>query len=80
MVDLSFIWCFFTCKAIYKNTCNRFCIETGSFVSDKNTNVDSVQFVIKTDEIEKEEAEDTTEDTEESLTFIQKVLKLFGIE
>ena len=55
-------------------------VETGSFVSDKNTNVDSVQFVIKTDEIEKEEEEDTTEDTEESLSFIQKFLKLFGIE
>ena len=55
-------------------------VETGSFVSDKNTNVDSVQFVIKTDEIEKDEEEDTTEDTEESLSFIQKFLKLFGIE
>ena len=53
--------------------------EAVSFVSDKNTNVDSVQFVIKTAAIEKAEAAvgDATE--EEPLTFWQKLLRLFGL-
>ena len=53
--------------------------EEVSFVSDKNTNVDSVQFVIKTAAIEKAEAAvgDATE--EKPLTFWQKLLRLFGL-
>ncbi len=53
--------------------------EVVSFVSEKNTNVDSVQFVIKTDSIEVPEVtvEDSTE--EETLNFWQKLLRLFGL-
>ena len=53
--------------------------EVVSFVSDKNTDVDSVQFVIKTAAIEKAEvaASDTVE--EAPLTFWQKLLRLFGL-
>ncbi len=53
--------------------------EVVSFVSDKNTNVDSVQFVIKTDSIEVPEV--TVEDSaeEETLNFWQKLLRLFGL-
>lgn len=54
--------------------------ETVSFVSDKNTNVDSVQFVIKTASIEQNE-EPVGEETEETtLNFWQKLLNLFGIK
>ena len=53
--------------------------EVVSFVSDKNTNVDSVQFVIKTTSIEKAEVTATEETEEETLTFWQKLLRLFGI-
>ena len=50
-----------------------------SFISEKNTNVDAVQFVIKTAAIEK--AETTTDNTVESapLTFWQKLLRLVGL-
>lgn len=50
-----------------------------SFVSDKNENVDSVQFVIKTPSIEnkKEEVKETKE--KESLTAWQKILRLFNL-
>ena len=53
--------------------------EVQSFVSDKNKNVDSVQFVIKTPAIEeeKEEVKETTET--ESLTIWQKILRLFKL-
>lgn len=53
--------------------------ETESFVSDKNTNVNSVQFVMKTAAIEKAEviANDMKEET--ALTFWQKLLRLFGM-
>ena len=54
--------------------------ETTSFVSEKNTNVQSVQFVIKTDPIEKPEIEQPVEQQEEKLTFWQKLLRLFHIE
>lgn len=54
-------------------------VETVSFVSDKNTNVDSVLFVIKTQEIVKPEVEKEAVQTEEKLTFIQKLLKVFGL-
>ncbi len=53
--------------------------EVVSFVSEKNTNVDSVQFVIKTAAIEK--AKTTVSDAVEEapLTFWQKLLCLFGL-
>ncbi len=53
--------------------------EVVSFVSEKNTNVDSVQFVIKTAAIEK--AKTTVSDAVEEapLTFWQKLLRLFGL-
>ena len=51
--------------------------ETVSFVSDKNTNVDSVQFVIKTSAIEKEEAAAVEEAVAEPTNFWQKLLALF---
>ena len=50
--------------------------EVESFVSDKNTDVDSVQFVIKTEDIKKEEVKVEEEKTEE-LNFWQKLLNLF---
>ena len=53
--------------------------ETVSFVSDRNTNVDSVQFVIKTEAIEKTEAAADDEAEEAPLTFWQKLLRLFGL-
>lgn len=54
--------------------------EIQSFVSEKNTNVDSVQFVIKTEEIkfDYEQPEETV--WEENKGFWQKLLSLFGIE
>lgn len=54
--------------------------ETESFVSGKNTNVDSVQFVIKTDAIEKPEEEPTEEEDTQSQTFLEKLLALFGVK
>lgn len=48
-----------------------------SFVSDKNTNVKSVQFVIKTSAIEKEETEPATVTTTEKKNFWQKLVELF---
>ncbi|OQB53709.1 MAG: hypothetical protein BWX97_00423 [Firmicutes bacterium ADurb.Bin146] len=49
-----------------------------SFVSEKNTSVESVQFVIKSEAV-KAEKESTAPITEQpKLTFWQKVLKLFG--
>ena len=50
-----------------------------SFVSDKNTNVDSVQFVMKTAAIEKAEAAVSDVVEEAPLTFWQKLLRLFGL-
>ena len=50
--------------------------EVESFVSDKNTDVDSVQFVIKTEAMKKEEVKVEEEKTEE-LNFWQKLLNLF---
>lgn len=51
---------------------------TVSFVSEKNTNVSSVQFVFKTAAIEKAEAPVTEAAAEAPLTFWQKLLRLFG--
>lgn len=53
--------------------------EKTSFVSSKNTNIESVQFVIKTESIQKEEVEKTVEEETEELNFGQKLLKLFGL-
>ncbi len=53
--------------------------ETKSFVSDKNTNVKSVQFVIKTTEIKKQETNKSETKKTEKLTFWEKLLKLFGV-
>lgn len=48
--------------------------EVTSFVSDKNTDVESVQFVIKTDAIEIPEAEEEEQPAQEELTFWQKLV------
>lgn len=53
--------------------------EVKSFISEKNTEVQSVQFVIKTDVIEIPEAEKAAAMPEEKLTFWQKLLRLFGL-
>lgn len=53
--------------------------ETVSFVSEKNTNVKSVQFVIKTSAIEIPEVAAAEETTVKELSFWQKLLRLFGI-
>lgn len=53
--------------------------ETISFVSDKNTNVDSVLFVIKTPAISIPEEEEPVVEEEEKTGFKQKFLKLFGL-
>ena len=53
-------------------------VETESFVSDKNTNIKSVQFVMKTNAIKKEEAEEIVVEEEESLNLWEKFLSLFG--
>ena len=50
--------------------------EVESFVSDKNTDVESVQFVIQTEAIKKEAVKVVEEKTEE-LNFWQKLLNLF---
>lgn len=52
--------------------------EIRSFVSEKNTNVESLQFVIKTEAIEKPEVVQTVEDEPQQLSFWEKFLKLFG--
>ena len=48
-----------------------------SFVSDKNTDVKSVQFVIKTDAIEKAETRKSVEKRKKNENFIQKLADLF---
>lgn len=53
--------------------------KTASFVSDQNTRVQSVQFVMKTDGIEIPEAAVPDAGEEKPLTFWQKLLKLFGL-
>ena len=53
--------------------------EPVSFVSDKNTNVKAVQFVIQTESVHIKEADEAAPVVEEKLNFWQKVLKLFGI-
>ena len=53
--------------------------EVVSFVSDKNTGVDSVQFVIKTAAIEKSETVSSDTSEEAPSTFWQKLFSLFGM-
>ena len=53
--------------------------EVASFVSDKNTNVQSVQFVIKADGVQTEEVSEVTEEMPKKLTVWQKFLNLFGL-
>lgn len=50
-----------------------------SFVSDKNTNVSAVQFVLKTDSINIPEAPKASISKPVELNFWQKLLKLFGL-
>lgn len=50
-----------------------------SFVSDKNTNLKAVQFVIKTNPIEKEDTAVAQVDVKKNLTLWQKLLNLFGL-
>ena len=54
-------------------------MELTSFVSDKNKNIKSVQFVIQTDSIHKAESEEVTEPEPESMNSVEKLLKLFGL-
>jgi X-X-X-Leu-X-X-Gly heptad repeat protein len=53
--------------------------EVKSFVSDKNTDVDSVQFVLKTGAIEIPKTDDTAPVQEKEPTFWDRLLALFGI-
>ena len=53
--------------------------ETVSFVSDKNANIASVQFLIKAAAIEEEDTVVSDVVEEETLTFRQKLLRLFGL-
>ena len=50
-----------------------------SFVSDKNTNVNAVQFVLKTASITAPEKVELASTAVEKLNFWQKLLKLFGL-
>lgn len=52
---------------------------THSFVSAKNTEVNLVQFVMHTQDIEKPKQERVVEESKEDLNFIQRVLRLFGL-
>lgn len=51
--------------------------KTESFVSDKNTNVESVQFVIKTSAIKKQTEDVQVTESEATLSFWQKLINLF---
>lgn len=53
--------------------------EVVSFVSDKNTNVSAVQFVLKTDSISIPEVQESVIEKPAKLSFWQKLLKLFGL-
>ena len=52
-------------------------MKSAGFVSEKNTNVESVQFVIQTEAIEVEEPAETEESAEEEPSLWQKFLNLF---
>ena len=53
--------------------------EITSFVSENNTEIKAVQFVIKTDGVTSQEAIETPQAEAETLTFWQKLLRLFGL-
>ncbi|MGN0660316.1 MAG: hypothetical protein ACI4JX_01205 [Oscillospiraceae bacterium] len=53
--------------------------EVSSFVSEKNTNVKAVQFIIQTESVKMDEAAIDAVVQEEKLTFWQKILRLFGL-
>ncbi|MGN0165438.1 MAG: hypothetical protein ACI39R_04585 [Lachnospiraceae bacterium] len=53
--------------------------EIVSFVSEKNTNVDAVQFVIQTEAVSIREIETVAPVVEEKLSLWQKILRLFGL-
>ena len=53
--------------------------DIGSFVSDENTNVKAVQFVIQTEPIQEPDAPEEEPAAQPKLTFWQKFLKLFGL-
>lgn len=53
--------------------------EIVSFVSEKNKKVESVQFVIKTATIEKEDVAEVTETVTQKMNFWEKLLNLFGL-
>lgn len=55
-------------------------VETVSFVSEKNTNVDSVLFVIKTEAVAVPEEEEPEEQVKVDQNMWEKFLALFGIE
>jgi len=54
-------------------------VKLTSFVSQENTNINAVQFVIKTDAIEKEIPAVVQPVVKEKLNFWQKLLRLFGL-
>ncbi len=54
-------------------------VETTSFVSEKNTNIKSVQFVIRTEAIEAAEEVNEQPVVQEKLNLWQKLLRLFGL-
>lgn len=54
-------------------------VKTVSFVSNQNTNIKSVQFVIQTESIEITEQTDVIVEEVEQLNFWQKLLRLFGL-
>lgn len=54
--------------------------ETVSFVSDKNTDVDSVQFVIQTEAIKVKDEEKAAKTTEKEKTVWEKFLHLFNLD
>ncbi|MGN1267074.1 MAG: hypothetical protein ACI4UH_03960 [Dorea sp.] len=54
-------------------------VEIKSFVSDKNTNIKSVQFVIQTEAIEIDDSSENVVVEEEHLNFWQKFLRLFRL-
>ncbi len=53
--------------------------EITSFVSEKNTNVQSVQFAIKANGVQMEEASEIMKEAPKKLTVWQKALNLFGL-
>lgn len=54
-------------------------VEIKSFVSEKNTNVNAVQFVIQTEAVQMAEAAADEPAPAEELNFWQKLLRLFGL-